>query len=270
MASERDRTGRVRPSRQCRKIDGRSFISLSLLPENRHSLDSVLRFDKITAKPIDKKSGDHIMLTLQDLLGGENGEQAVAQISQNVGADSSLVNSAIQMALPALISGLANNASTPAGAESLNNALEEHHDGSILDNLGGLAGMIFGGGQAAAPPPQADAGGILGHILGSSQGQVAQEVSNKTGLGIGQVAQILMFLAPIVMGYLGRQKQQQNVSADGLGGLLGGLLGSQSQQQAQTSGGSILDMATGALDRNHDGSVMDDIASMAFGYMNNK
>ena len=206
------------------------------------------------------------MNSLQDLLGSAQGDQAVNEISQSVGADSSLVSSAIQMALPALINGLANNAATPEGAESLDNALGQHHDGSILDNIGGLAGMIFGGGTAA-PSPQADAGGILGHILGTSQGPVAQEVSNKTGLGVGQVAQILMFLAPLVMGYLGRQKQQQGVGADGLGSLLGGLLGG---GQAQAAGGSILDMASNMLDRDHDGSSMDDIASMAFKYMTNK
>ncbi len=209
------------------------------------------------------------MFSLQDLLGQEQGTQAVDQISQNVGADSSLVNSAIQMALPSLLGGLANNASTPEGAESLNNTLDQHHDGSILDNLGGLAGMIFGGGGQTTPAPQADAGGILGHILGNSQGQVAQDVSNKTGLGIGQVAQILMMLAPIVMGYLGRQKQQQGVGADGLGGLLGGLLGG-GQAQGQSAGGSVINMASSVLDRDHDGSAVDDIASMAFKYLTNK
>jgi hypothetical protein len=212
------------------------------------------------------------MYSLQDLLGEQQGSEAVDQISQNVGADSSMVNAAIQVALPALINGLANNAATPDGAESLNNALDQHHsDGGVLDNLGGLAGMIFGGGAQAAPPPQADAGGILGHILGGNQGQVAQAASEKSGLGMGQVAQILMFLAPIVMSYLGRQKQQQNVGADGLGGLLGSLLGgSQAQAAPQSSGNAILDMASSVLDRDHDGSAMDDIASMAFKYMTNK
>lgn len=212
------------------------------------------------------------MFSLQDLLGQEQGTQAVEQISQNVGADSSLVNSAIQLALPALINGLANNASTPEGAESLNTALDnDHSGGGVLDNLGGLAGMIFGGGQAAPPPRQADAGGILGHILGANQGAVAQDVSNQTGLGMGQVAQILMFLAPIVMGYLGKQKQQQGVGADGLGGLLGGLLGGAAQPaQQQSSGNAILDMASNMLDSDRDGSAMDDIASMAFKYITNK
>lgn len=212
------------------------------------------------------------MFSLQDLLGQEQGTQAVDQISQNVGADSSLVNSAIQMALPALINGLANNAATPQGAESLNTALEQDHaGGGVLDNLGGLAGMIFGGGQEAAPPPrQADAGGILGHILGTNQGAVAQDVSNKSGLGLGQVAQILMFLAPIVMSYLGKQKQEQNVGADGLGGLLGGLLGGNQQAAPQSSGNAMIDMASNVLDKDRDGSAMDDIASMAFKYMTNK
>jgi len=204
------------------------------------------------------------MFSLQDLLGQDQGTQAVGQISQEVGAEPSMVNSAIQMALPMLLNGLASNASTPQGAESLNTALEQDHDGSLLDNLGGLGSMIFGGQQQAAPPRQADAGGILGHILGSNQGQVAQQVSNQTGLGMGQVAQILMFLAPIVMSYLGKQKQQQNVGADGLGGLLGGLLGG---AQSAGSGNAMGNIASSMLDQDGDGSSLDDIASMAFNYM---
>jgi hypothetical protein len=211
------------------------------------------------------------MFSLQDLLGQEQGTQAVDQISQNVGADSSMVSSAIQAALPMILGGLANNAATPQGAESLNSALDRDHDGGLLGNLGGLGSMIFGGQQAAPPPRQADAGGILGHIFGNNQGQVAQEVSNKSGLSISQVAPILMMLAPIVMSYLGQQKQQQNVGADGLGGLLGGLLGGgQAQAAPQSSGNPMMDMASNMLDSDRDGSAMDDIASMAFKYMTGK
>ncbi len=201
------------------------------------------------------------MFSLQDILGQQQGSNTVDQISQSVGADSSLVNSAIQLALPALINGLANNASTPQGAESLNNALEQDQHAGVLDNLGGLGGLIFGG-QQQAPPRQADAGGILGHILGGGQGQVAQEVSSRTGLNVGQVAQILMFLAPIVMGYLGKQKQEQGLGPDGLSNWLGG-----QQQQVQQEQGGFL---SSILDQDRDGSSMDDIASMALRYMTNR
>lgn len=211
------------------------------------------------------------MFSLQDLLGAEQGTEAVDQISQNVGAEPSAVSSAIQAALPMILGGLANNASTPQGAESLNTALDEDHSsGDILGNLGGLGGLIFGGGQQAAPPRKADGGGILGHIFGDRQGQVAQQVSNESGLGMGQVAQVLMMLAPIVMSYLGQQKQQQNVGADGLGGLLGGLLGGSQAAAAPSSGGVIADMASSILDRDRDGSSLDDIASMAFNYITKK
>lgn len=210
------------------------------------------------------------MFSLQDLLGPQQGSEAVEQISQNVGAEPSRVDSAIQAALPMILGGLANNASTPQGAESLNNALEQDHDGSLLGNLGGLGSLIFGGGQETPPPRQADAGGILGHIFGSNQGQVAQEVSNRTGLDTGQVAQILMMLAPIVMSYLGRQKQQQQVGPEGLGGLLGGLLGGQQAAAAPSSSNPMMDMASDMLDRDRDGSSMDDIASMAYKYITGK
>lgn len=212
------------------------------------------------------------MFSLQDLLGQQQGTEAVDQISQNVGAEPSMVNTAIQAALPMILGGLANNAATPQGAESLNSALDQDHsDGGILGNLGGLGSLIFGGQQQAPPPRQADAGGILGHIFGNNQGQVAQEVSNQSGLGMGQVAQILMMLAPIVMSYLGQKKQQENVGADGLGGLLGGLLGGgQQAAAAPSSGNPMMDMASSMLDSDRDGSSLDDIASMAFNYITKK
>ena len=200
------------------------------------------------------------MFSLQDLLGQQQGSEAVDQISQQVGAEPSMVNTAIQAALPAILGSLANNAATPQGAESLDQALERDNHASILDNLGALGPMIFD--QSTPTPKQADAGGILGHILGTNQGPVAQEASQKSGLPIGQVAQILMMLAPIVMAYLGRQKQEQNVGAGGIGDLLGGILGGQAAA-APSSGG-------GFLDRDGDGSSMDDIASMAFDYFRNR
>jgi hypothetical protein len=208
------------------------------------------------------------MFSLEDLLGQDQGNEAVNQISQQVGTDPSAVGSVIQAALPAILGGLANNASTPDGAQSLNSALEQNHDGGILGNIGGLGSLIFGS-QTAAPPPQADGGGILGHIFGNSQGQVAQQVSNQTGVSAGQVAQILMMLAPIVMGYLGQQKQQHGVGADGLGGLIAGLLGGGQAQQA-SAGGVLGNLATSFLDKDRDGSAVDDIASMAFNYLTNK
>lgn len=196
------------------------------------------------------------MFSLDDLLGQQQGSNALGQISNMLGADQSLTSTAIQMALPAILGGLAKNAATPDGAQSLDNALSQDHDGSILDNLGGLLG-----GQTESTR-QTDGGGILGHIFGNSQGQVAQEISKNSGLDVGQVARLLLTLAPLVMGFLGKQKQQNNFDAGGLSNWLGG-----QQQQMQSSGNPVMDMVSGILDSDHDGSAMDDIASMAMKYM---
>lgn len=107
------------------------------------------------------------MFSLQDLLGQQQGNEAVDNISHTVGAEPSAVNTAIQYALPAILGGLVNNASSPKGAQSLDNALANDHDGGILSNLGGLGSLIFD--QSTPTPREADSGGILGHILGGSQ-----------------------------------------------------------------------------------------------------
>ncbi len=193
------------------------------------------------------------MFSLQDLLGQQQGSEAVDQISNQIGANPTVTNMAIQMALPMLLNGLANNAQQPQGAENLNNALQQH-DGGILDSLGSFLG---GGNQAA----HNDGIGILGHILGNNQGAVAQQVSQKSGMDIGQVAQLLITLAPIVMGFLGKKKQEQNLDANGLQNMLG-----EQQQTMQSSGNPMMDMVSGMLDRDKDGSSLDDLAGMAMSY----
>jgi hypothetical protein len=201
------------------------------------------------------------MFSLEDLLGQQQGSRAVEQISQNLGANSSVVNSAIQIALPAILGGLAKNAQDPQGAQSIDNALQRDHDGSLLDNLMGYLGGGIPAPQEATR--QTNGGGILEHIFGGSQTAVAKEVSQTTGLDMGQVAQLLIMLAPIVMNYLGRQKQQQGLDADGLSSWLGG----QQQQIQQSPQASLINSI---LDRDGDGSAMDDLASMALNYMMNR
>lgn len=199
------------------------------------------------------------MFSLEDLLGQQQGNQAVEQISQNLGANSSVVNSAIQMALPMILTGLAKNAQEPQGAENLNNALEKDHDGSLLGNL-----MSYLGGGIPTPQEatgQTNGNGILDHIFGGRQTQVANELSQESGLNAGQIAQLLITLAPIVMSFLGQKKQQEGLGADGLSSWLGG-----QQQQMQSSGNPMIDMASRILDKDGDGSAMDDLASMAFSY----
>ena len=68
-------------------------------------------------------------------------------------------------------------------------------------------------------------------------------------------------LAPMVMGALGRQKRQQGLDA----GSLAGVLGAERQQMEQSN--PAMGMLGSLLDRDDDGSVVDDIAKMGKGLL---
>lgn len=191
------------------------------------------------------------MSGILDLLNSEAGRQIVMGVSNETKQPADKTASVLQMALPVLMGAMKKNASTPEGAAGLLGALNSKHDGSILDNLGGL----FGGG--VNEEVKQDGMGILGHVLGGSQGNVANALSKKYGMDSQSVMNILQIAAPIILGYLGKQKQQQNVqSPDALGGLLGGLLGGGKKQQKQQS------LIESILDGDNDGSIIDDLAGM--------
>ena len=192
------------------------------------------------------------MFSLQDILGQEQGEQAVGQMSQQIGAEPSVVNSAISMALPMIVGAVAQRATQPAVQNEIVN-----NDGGILDNVGGFLGN--------SNLIQSMGGGLLSTILGGGQSQVAQQVSNQSGLSMGQTASLMAMLAPLVMSYFGRQQSNQGLDA---GGIIGMLTGQQQQIQQQQPG--LMGMLGGMLDRNHDGSSVDDLMGLAGQFLNRR
>lgn len=166
------------------------------------------------------------MSSVLDAVREQLGPDTIQRLSGALGADPASTSNAVSLALPALLGGLAHNAARPEGAAALDNALNQH-DGSILDNLGGM----LGGGGAGGGALGGIGGAILGHIFGGRRGSVEEGVTKGSGLDAAQVAQLMAMLAPIVMGVLGRMKQTKGLDAnrlpevlnDGRGGLEGGL-----------------------------------------------
>ena len=186
---------------------------------------------------------------LLDLLNSSAGQQIINGVAGETGQSSSTTADVLSMALPLLVGGMKKNVASPGGAEGLMGALSSKHDGSILDDLGGL----FGGGVDQAVKD--DGAGILGHIFGGNQANVEQALSQKSGVDTSTIGNILMIAAPLIMGYLGRQTSQNQVSdASGMNSLLGGLLGGQSSQNQS--------LLTSLLDSDGDGSILDDVAGM--------
>nr|WP_293300407.1 DUF937 domain-containing protein [Allomuricauda sp.] len=191
------------------------------------------------------------MSGLLDLLNSPMGQQLISGVAGQTGQSENKTADVLSMAMPLLMGAMKKNTSTPGGAQGLMNALSSKHDGSILDDMGGL----FGGG--VDQNVMDDGAGILGHILGTKQPQVENALSSKSGLDAGTISQILKIAAPILLGYLGKQTRQQNVSSpDGLNGLLGGLMGGGKSASKQQS------LIETFLDSDGDGSVIDDLAGM--------
>tara|TARA_R110002072_G_scaffold118631_1_gene250660 strand:- start:69253 stop:69888 length:636 start_codon:yes stop_codon:yes gene_type:complete len=193
------------------------------------------------------------MASILDLLNTDMGKQLISGASAQTGQSPDKTASVLSMALPVILGAMKRNASTPQGAESLNNALNDNrHDGSILDQLGGL----LGGGNADSSLLN-DGAGILKHVLGGNQPRVEQNISRNSGVDAGSVGQIIKIAAPILMGVLGNQKRKDNVSQNGIGDLLGSVMGS--------SGKHDQSLIETLLDADGDGSIIDDVAGMVLG-----
>ena len=165
------------------------------------------------------------------------GNLPMADIAAKLGVDEPTARSAVDKALPTLVAGMGANATDPAGAASLQEALAQH-DPKLVQGGVNLADVDEGDGEK-----------IVRNVFGGNTDQVVNALNTKSGSGLGAVVvKLLPILAPIVMSFLAgkaQNKQTGGARADGGGGggigdILGGLLGGGGASGAggSTGGGS--------------------------------
>lgn len=176
---------------------------------------------------------------LDAIINAQNGK-AVQQIGSEVGLGTDQTKAALAALMPALAAGMQKNIQGQGGLESLLGALSKGNHQEYLDNpsrLGGASAVL-------------DGNGILGHLLGSKD--VSRAVAGKAAVQTGLSADILKKLLPLaataMMGAFA--KQQQSAPPAGA-----------------SSGGGIMSMLGPLLDRDRDGSVVDDVTSMLGKFM---
>ncbi|MFC0428961.1 DUF937 domain-containing protein [Chryseobacterium scophthalmum] len=195
-------------------------------------------------------------MSLIDLLTGNTGNQVAEQAENKFGISKNQIIALLAVATPLVISYLRNKSQDNKEAEALNNALDKDHDGSILDDTSQLEAR------------QNEGGSILSHVFGSEKGNVENQLSQNTGISIDKIGPILAMLAPVIMGYIGKEKQQNNVGAGGLGDLLGGILGgaqTQAQQQQSNPLNDILGSVLGGGQSQSSGNPLNDILGSVLG-----
>ncbi len=179
------------------------------------------------------------MSALMDLLQSTIKGQSIGELSRQLGEDEQTTSKAIDSALPMLIGAL-KRSTEKDGGDGLRRALEDKHDGSILDNIA----------NHVASGDEADGRGILGHILGGNRDAASMILGAEAGIGENKAASLMAKLAPVVLGALGKAKTQQNLG----GGDLNRLLADESdslKERAPTMMGAV----AGLLDQDGDGDT---------------
>jgi hypothetical protein len=200
------------------------------------------------AATTDQQWKENQMNAITQMLTQQLAGRATSTIAQRFGLSEQTANTAVQLAVPLILTALARNASQPDGAASLHQAINNDHDGSIFNNLLGYLGN----------PQSANGAGILGHVFGSQQSSIENNLAQATGIDPASASGLMQTLAPLVMGAVGQTQQQNGLDAAGLSNML-----NSQQQQAQTNAPDVMGMLGSMLDQNHDGSAMDDLQRLA-------
>ena len=165
----------------------------------------------------------------------------VARIASALGLDRDLVQKAVGGAVPALLSNLADVASTPGGARQLSSTLSQQQPGALESLKNTMAGS---GPAALAESGSAMLAGLFG---GRALETTAQAIGKFAGIGEGSGKLLTGMLGPVVLGALGQHQRSAGMEPSGLTSLLA----SQKDQIAAALPSGLADQlsAAGLIDR---------------------
>src|SRR5205085_8901957 len=117
-------------------------------------------------------------------------------------------------------------------------------------------------GALGSSATSADGAGILGHIFGARKQGAEDGLARATGVSTGQGAQILALLAPLVLAQLGKMTRERGIGPSDLGGVLAA-----QAAKAQQHPAAHPSLIESLLDRNGDGSIVDDVGRAGLGML---
>ena len=175
-------------------------------------------------------------MSLLDLITGSTGNQVAQDAENKFGISKGQMITLAAVAVPLIVMYLKNKSEDADEAESLNKALDKDHNGSILNN------------PSQALEKESEGNSILDHIFGAKKSAVESSLASQTGISMSTIGPLLATLAPLVMGYIGKQKQESGVSSGGgLSDLLGGILGKASSDAQAEPSNPLNDILGGML-----------------------
>ncbi len=185
---------------------------------------------------------------INDLLGNLSGG-TTEKIGSSLGIDPKIISAAIPVLLPMILGGLKNQSTNNGGQDRVDHILNKYGDPNILDNVDGHLEQTV---------KQDNFDSNLGGLLGNSGSQVTDLLTKNFNLDASTAAKIIPMVAPIIMGYLAKSKNENPEGSTGFasfldqngdGSVLDDVVGlfSGKDQNTPGAGGGLMDMLGGLL-----------------------
>ena len=134
--------------------------------------------------------------------------QMIRQVSAFLDERPSSTRKAVAVALPAVLAGLKERASTARGAETLLNVIHRVGVGLDLDELSRGGGSYDDLNRAGRT--------VLATIFGGRSGLVVARIAAESGLRLSSAADLLEMLAPVVLAVIGHEVARHGLDEAGL------------------------------------------------------
>lgn len=154
------------------------------------------------------------------------GPEVSNQLSANLGIDRNAVEQMLPQIAPMILGGLKRQKDNFGGQERVDHILNKYGSADVLDNIGDFFSAQV---QNQNVDPR------LGGLLGDSGVQATSALSKQFNISGSTAMKIIPMLAPIILGYLSKTRDQGGAGSAGIASM---------------------------LDRDGDGSILDDVAEM--------
>jgi outer membrane protein OmpA-like peptidoglycan-associated protein len=161
----------------------------------------------------------------------------VRQASSLVGESESSTRNALNGAVPSVLHGMVNMASSKEGASTITDLIRDGGFGVAAENVGSL----FGGGKATSNMMSTGTQ-LLGKFFGNNTSSVANAVAQAGGVSATSATKLLSLVAPLTVGVLGKRAATQGT---GLTGVTSELLEQKSEIAGAAPSGLAKLFATG-------------------------
>jgi hypothetical protein len=181
---------------------------------------------KFTFLYLDVLRGKSKMASIMDEFLRSLGPEVSDQLSANLGIERNAVEQMLPQLGPMILGGLKRQKDNFGGQERVDHILNKHGSADVLDNIGDFF---------SAQVQNQNADPRLGGLLGDSGLQATNALSKQFNLDGNTAMKIIPMLAPIILGFLTKTRDQSGAGSAGIASI---------------------------LDRDGDGSILDDVAEM--------